>query len=168
MKSYNVKEIAELLHTNPETVRRWIRKGKLEATKGSSRKEGSTVSSAALQAFLKETPKYAASAASAISSPAALVSAVALAAFGGIAAAKIESGNAIENASVDTIQICAYIEKETNSLKRSIARKRKTIEQLEQEMQKDEETLEELEKLLEGIKMEESEQDTKTNRKDPQ
>ena len=74
MKSYSVKEIAELLQTNPETVRRWIRKGKLEATRGSSRKEGSSVSSEALQKFLEETPKYAASAAAAISSPAALVS----------------------------------------------------------------------------------------------
>ena len=29
MKSYNVKEIAEMLNTNPETVRRWIRDKKL-------------------------------------------------------------------------------------------------------------------------------------------
>lgn len=32
MKSYNVKEIAEMLNTNPETVRRWIRDKKLDAT----------------------------------------------------------------------------------------------------------------------------------------
>ena len=32
MKTYNVKEIAEMLNTNPETVRRWIRDKKLDAT----------------------------------------------------------------------------------------------------------------------------------------
>lgn len=32
MKTYSVKEIAEMLNTNPETVRRWIRDKKLDAT----------------------------------------------------------------------------------------------------------------------------------------
>ena len=31
MDTYSVKEIAEMLNKNPETVRRWIRSGKLEA-----------------------------------------------------------------------------------------------------------------------------------------
>ena len=31
MNTYTVKEIADMLKTNPETVRRWIRLGKLEA-----------------------------------------------------------------------------------------------------------------------------------------
>ena len=159
MKSYSVKEIAELLQTNPETVRRWIRKGKLEATRGSSRKEGSSVSSEALQKFLEETPKYAASAAAAISSPAALVSASVLAAIGGAAAMKIQSDKSIKNASIDTIQICAYIENEMHSLKESISRKRKAMKQLEQEIEKDEKTFEGLETLLGQIKVEKSEAD---------
>ena len=159
MKSYSVKEIARLLQTNPETVRRWIRKGKLEATRGSSRKERSSVSSEALQKFLKETPKYAASAAAAISSPVALASASVLAAIGGAAATKIQSDNSIENASIDTIQICAYIENEMSSLKESLSRKRKAIKQLEQEIEKDEKTFEGLETLLKQIKAEESEAD---------
>ena len=33
MKTYNVREISELLDTNQETVRRWIRSGKLEDEK---------------------------------------------------------------------------------------------------------------------------------------
>lgn len=162
MKSYNVKEIAELLQTNPETVRRWIRKGKLEATRGSSRKEGSSVSSAALQKFLEDSPKYAASAAAFISSPAAMVSVGVLTAIGGIAAAKMGTDNAIENASVDTVQICAYINKETDSLKESIARKKKTISQLTQEIEKDERSLKELGKLLEQIKAGEAEEPSRS------
>ena len=33
--TYNVKQIAEMLNTQPETVRRWIRSGKLYAEKAS-------------------------------------------------------------------------------------------------------------------------------------
>lgn len=32
MKTYTVKEISEMLNTNPETVRRWIYNKKLAAT----------------------------------------------------------------------------------------------------------------------------------------
>lgn len=38
MKTYTVKEIAELLGTNPETVRRWIRDGKVQAEANSMKK----------------------------------------------------------------------------------------------------------------------------------
>lgn len=58
MESYNVKQIAEMLNTRPETVRRWIRSGKLKAQKA-SRKEGHVVSGADLKEFLKRAPKYA-------------------------------------------------------------------------------------------------------------
>ena len=36
MDTYSVKEIADMLNTNPETVRRWIRSGKLEAIQESN------------------------------------------------------------------------------------------------------------------------------------
>ena len=39
MKTYSVKDIADMLNTNPETVRRWIRAGKLKAHQ-TSRKDG--------------------------------------------------------------------------------------------------------------------------------
>jgi len=58
MKFYTVKEIAELLETNPETVRRWIRDGRLLADQ-TSKKEGNVISEAAFGAFLDQTPKYA-------------------------------------------------------------------------------------------------------------
>ena len=56
--TYSVKEIAEMLNTNPETVRRWIRSGKLEAIQ-ESRKGGNVVTKQMLDAFLKTSPKYA-------------------------------------------------------------------------------------------------------------
>lgn len=148
MKSYSVKEIAELLQTNPETVRRWIRSGKLEATRGPSRKKGNSVSAAALQSFLDDAPKYAAVAAACTSSPAVRLTGAALAAIGGIAAAKKGSDNAIEDAAVDSAEIRAYLGKEANSLKRSIAKKRGTVKQLTEEIERDEQRLEEMKGLL--------------------
>lgn len=59
MKKYTVLQIADLLDTNPETIRRWIRDDKLEAEQA-SRKSGNLVTEAALVRFLNETPKYAA------------------------------------------------------------------------------------------------------------
>ncbi len=52
MKTYTVREIAQMLSANEETVRRWIRDGKLEAT-CTSRKAGNLVTEESLQAFLK-------------------------------------------------------------------------------------------------------------------
>ena len=56
--TYNVKQIAEMLNTQPETVRRWIRSGKLYAEKA-SRKDGHVVTECDLNKFLKSSPKYA-------------------------------------------------------------------------------------------------------------
>lgn len=58
MKMYNVKEIADMLSTNPETVRRWIRGGRLGADQ-ESRKGGNMISEEELQSFLDKNPKYA-------------------------------------------------------------------------------------------------------------
>jgi len=51
MEFYTVKEIAELLLVNDETVRRWIRDNKLSAERGSGR-QGSKVLSSSLRDFL--------------------------------------------------------------------------------------------------------------------
>ena len=57
MKTYSVKQIAGMLNTNPETVRRWIRDDKLKAVQV-SRKDGNVVTEAELERFIKATPKY--------------------------------------------------------------------------------------------------------------
>lgn len=38
MSEYNVKQISEMLNINPETVRRWIRNGKLDAKQASKKR----------------------------------------------------------------------------------------------------------------------------------
>ena len=57
MKTYSVKQIAEMLGTNPETVRRWIRDDKLKAIQV-SRKDGNIVTEVELGRFINATPKY--------------------------------------------------------------------------------------------------------------
>ena len=58
MKKYNVQQISELLNVTPETVRRWIREGKLNA-KQTSKKEGNVIEESDLQKFVEKVPKYA-------------------------------------------------------------------------------------------------------------
>ena len=57
MKTYSVKQIAELLKTNPETIRRWIRDNKLHAVQ-ESKKGGNIITEDELRRFLQESPKY--------------------------------------------------------------------------------------------------------------
>jgi len=57
VKTFSVKQIAEMLNTNPETVRRWIRDGKLNAVQV-SRKYGNVVTETELDRFIRNTPKY--------------------------------------------------------------------------------------------------------------
>ncbi|MBR1435985.1 MAG: helix-turn-helix domain-containing protein, partial [Bacteroidales bacterium] len=48
MKTFSVKQIAEMLGTNPETVRRWIRENKMSAIQ-TSRKNGNIVTESELE-----------------------------------------------------------------------------------------------------------------------
>ena len=48
-----------MLGTNEETVRRWIRSGKLES-ECCSKRQGNIITSESLSNFMKQTPKYAA------------------------------------------------------------------------------------------------------------
>jgi excisionase family DNA binding protein len=55
--AFSTYEVAEMLEVNPETVRRWIRDGKLQATRD-SKKNGFCVEESELKIFLHENPKY--------------------------------------------------------------------------------------------------------------
>lgn len=57
MQFFSVKQISSILHVNDETVRRWIREGKLSAEKGSGR-QGSRVNSEQLKNFIEEHRVY--------------------------------------------------------------------------------------------------------------
>ena len=55
---YTVKEVANLLFVNEETIRKWIRTGTLEAIKGNSKKEGYIILEYHVFNFLDKNPKY--------------------------------------------------------------------------------------------------------------
>lgn len=55
---YTITDISERLNINPETVRRWIRNGKLKAELSGSKKGGYKISEASYRDFIKNNPKY--------------------------------------------------------------------------------------------------------------
>ena len=110
-----------MLNTNPETVRRWIRSGKLEAIQ-ESRKGGNVVTKSMLDAFLKTSPKYTGIATGLLASPVGLTTATA-AIVGGILAQQLIKNDEIKNAHVNTSEIRKLLERKRVS---SIFRKRLT------------------------------------------
>lgn len=57
--TYSVKDIADLLLIDSETVRKWIREKKINAIKQGSRKDGYLITGSDFLNFLNFNPKYA-------------------------------------------------------------------------------------------------------------
>ena len=149
MDTYSVKEIADMLDTNPETVRRWIRSGKLEAIQ-KSRKGGNVVTKAMLDAFLKTSPKYASIATGLLASPVGLTTTTA-AIVGGILAQQLIKNDEIKNAHVNTSEIRKLLLSNIKSSKENIARKKKSIRHLQEEIAEEQLRITEAEKLIKGL-----------------
>lgn len=156
METYSVKQIADMLNTKPETVRRWIRSGKLKAEQ-SSRKDGNVITEGDLNKFLKSSPKYAGLiAGAAIGSIAAPIAAIPLA--GGIvatylAASKMENNR--ENPSFSKEDVKKYLKEEIARRDASMKQKLKTIKQIQQEIANDQQQISECKFVL--SKLEEKE-----------
>ena len=121
-----------MLNTNPETVRRWICSGKLEAIQ-ESRKGGNVVTKSMLDAFLKTSPKYTGIATGLLASPVGLTTATA-AIVGGILAQQLIKNDEIKNAHVNTSEIRKLLLGNIQSSKEIIARKKKSIKHLQEEI----------------------------------
>lgn len=152
MKTYSVKEIAKMLHTSEETVRRWIRDGKLEATQD-SRKGGNQVTEQMLNAFLKNSPKYAKIAAPLMATPVGMITATATM-LGGVIAQQYLKNEKIKQAQVDTGQIRELIQSNMKEMEESIRIKKATIKQLQQEIEIEQQRLKAAEELLETLETE--------------
>lgn len=133
MKTYSVKEIAEMLNTNPETVRRWIRDKKLDATI-ESKKGGHMVSEAALQTFLHTSPKYAATAKASLAGVmgAAVLPTVMI---GGLVAQKLIDAEQIKKARVSTKDVINFLRKEIQRYTEAVKAKEDTIHQLQKQIE---------------------------------
>ncbi len=149
MTSYSVQQIAEMLGTNPETVRRWIRDKKLNAVQV-SRKDGNVVTEAELQRFLKASPKYMPRFTASLMAVSPAVSIPLI--IGGYIGSKV-AGYFDEKKEYDVRILPEDIEKyltENIALHtESIKRKRASVKHIEEEIQTEEQQLEQLKYLLE-------------------
>lgn len=150
MRTYTVKEIAEMLKTNPETVRRWIRSGRLEATQD-SRKEGNLVTEQMLQAFLKESPKYAAMLAPILITPIGMTAATAAVTGSLLASKMIKADKQQKQATVDSDEMLRFLKLDATKLTMSVKRKREAITQLQKEIDEDLKQLEEIKTLIKEL-----------------
>lgn len=128
--TYSVKDIAKLLAVDEETVRRWIRTGKLGGTARISNRTANKVTLDALNSFLKESPKYASKV---ITSPTGLSFLVG-GLLGGIVGYLIKKNKS----KIDEDDVKELLQKKIDTSQNLINEKHEKISALEQEI-KDEE-----------------------------
>ncbi len=152
MKTYSVKEIAEMLNTNPETVRRWIRDKKLDATI-ESKKGGHIVYEAALHEFLKSSPKYAAAAKVSVAGAvgAAVLPTVMV---GGLIAQKLIGTEQLKKARISNKDVIAFLRGEIQKCTEAIKAKEDTINQLQKQIETDQLQITEFQKLIDSLSVE--------------
>ena len=146
MDTYTVKEVAKMMNTSEETVRRWIRSGKLKANMD-SRKKGSVITDAMLREFTRNTPKYAV----ALANPIGGIVAASTLLLGTFVARNIEKGEAIKNSTVDSEEIKKILKENLVTVNANIQNKKKAIGQLEQEIVDEETKVKSLKYLLKNI-----------------
>jgi|UPI0003B6DDF8 excisionase family DNA binding protein len=153
MKTYSVKDIADMLNTNPETVRRWIRAGKLKADQ-TSRKDGNMVREDDLYKYLRSTTKYAAIATGlAATNPfLALTTAVGAGVLGAIvtslAAKPPKNGREVRILSDD---VKRTLKKNITESEETIERKKAAIAELQAEINKEQQQIRDYETALEHL-----------------
>jgi excisionase family DNA binding protein len=143
VRTYNVKEIAEMLNTNQETVRRWIRSGKLDAIQ-KSRKGGNVVTEVMLDAFLKSSPKYAASL---LSTPIGITAAT-TAFIVGLVTNQLIKSDSDRDVKVEMEEIRKLLLSNISVSEDNIKRKRASIRQLEEEISIEERNIEEAQRVI--------------------
>ena len=136
MKTYSVKQIADMLNTNPETVRRWIRDNKLKAVQ-ISRKNGNIVTEKELNNFIKATPKYFSKLSTGVGL-AAISPVIGIGALAGGIVASALLGYFDEKNSTDVRvrpeDFKAYLKKNIKKLNSTISQKQELIQQTQNEI----------------------------------
>lgn len=144
MESYTVKQVAELLSTNEETVRRWIRSGKLTASL-TSKKSGHIITAEALNHFVKATPKYASVlTAAAVSSPFAISVIV-----GGLLGSMFALVD--ENKQVTAKDVEIFLKKKIKGHTQTIEKKEAQLQRLKAEIVEERQNLEKYQYALENL-----------------
>lgn len=149
MNTYSVKEIAKMLNTNPETVRRWIRGKKLDATI-ESKKSGHIVYETALREFLKSSPKYAAAAKASLTGAvgAAVLPTVMI---GGLIAQKLIDEDHLKKARISNGDVINFLRGEIQKCTEAIKAKEDTMYQLQKQIEADRSQIAEFQKLIDNL-----------------
>ncbi|WP_066647661.1 MULTISPECIES: helix-turn-helix domain-containing protein [Clostridia] len=153
MKTYTVKEVAEMLDTNPETVRRWIRSGKLKAEK-SSRKDGNVIQEDDLYKYLRGTSKYAGVAAGMVlGSPLLAVTSLIATAGVGVVAALASAGLKKNNENIEIFSddVKKTLEDNISESKKIIESKKSAISELQAEINREQQKIEDCNLALEHL-----------------
>lgn len=150
MKKFTVKEISELLDINPETVRRWIRSGKLSADQ-TSRKDGNFITEEALKTFLEHAPKYISVATASLFLPSTVgISALAAVLFSEDIAQCVKfASNVSKNTKEDAV---SQLEKEISAHKKSIEEKQVAISKIQEEIDQINKKVNVLTDMIDSIK----------------
>lgn len=146
MDSYSVNDVAKILSTSPETVRRWIRAGKLEAIQY-SKKEGNIITKEMLEDFLKRTPKYAGITLGLAMSP---LGALPIAALFGSAMLQ-QSCKTNDHISMSQEELKSIIRIALQASKETIENKQQAIEKLHSEIDEEMRQVEKLEKMIHAL-----------------
>lgn len=166
MKTYSVKQIAEILKTNPETVRRWIRDKKLTAVQ-ISRKDGNVVTEDELYRFLKASPKYmprftANMTASLVTAPAIGVTAMLGTLLGSKFLGYLDDKRDLETV-VKSDDIVKFLKEQIREKNKVIQKKQEAIVRLESEIEDDRQKITQMKYLLEHRKILDNIEPTKTH-----
>lgn len=165
-EEYTVNEVASILQTNPETVRKWIKEGKLTAIPGNSKKEGMRIDEPALESFLAENPKY--------TTPAYITATLAIL-TGGISipasiilnAQKRAQRNAkkerdsLYNSRIKASDIVRLLQEEISQEEKTIAEKSKLIESIEREINDKLDRIENIKQMITDLQNEENHESAK-------
>ena len=146
MNTYTVKEISGILKTNPETVRRWIRSGKL-STQKTSNKRGNIVSQEALNQFIKSRPKYANSLTGSIVNSSVALSLVVGGLIGGIIGSLIIG----DKKKLGRDDIRKSIENQIASCEKRISANKKHLSEIKSRIEEDENSLQQLKYALDNL-----------------
>lgn len=132
MGTYSVKQIADILETNEETVRRWIRNKKLKAY-SSTQKGAKAITEDDFKDFLSRMPKYLAKSAAATAiSPAIGAATLAGSLAGSIIAYR--SRQKSKDTKIDIVDFKKYLSGQISELEKKISDSESMIQKLQQEI----------------------------------
>lgn len=144
MNAYTVKQVAQILKTNEETVRRWIRSGKLSATL-TSKKTGHVITADALNHFIKQTPKYGTALTASVASSSVALSML----LGGLIGSLIALVDSDKKTTAKDVE--GFLKKKINAHEKSLTKKEMQVQKLKEEIAEERRELERYQYALNNL-----------------